>query len=93
MKTITEILTENPQLLKRSRNSSPEIRALEDLEELIQSSFHHLNELLDEKKKKALDAYRNCTEEYLQLCTEQSFCDGFNLGVKLTAEAFVSQNE
>ena len=60
-----------------------EIRHLEDL---IYRNHEKLTESLNNGSKDILDKYTECMSDHTALCMDQAFCEGFSLGVKLTAE-------
>lgn len=64
---------------------------LKELERLLQRNGDRLEEYLDERGKALFEKYFDCIEEYITVICEQSFCNGFCLGTKLTAEALLTQ--
>lgn len=54
---------------------------------LIENNYKKLKDNLNEEAKAILEKYCECIDEYIVLITEQAFCDGFCLGVRLSAEA------
>ena len=60
---------------------------MRQLECLMERNLKNVEACLSDTGRELLQKYRDCTLEYLALCNEQAFCDGFCLGAKLTAEA------
>lgn len=42
---------------------------------------------VNDNLKQVVDAYNDCISEYIAEVSEQAFCDGFSLGMKLLSEA------
>ncbi len=59
--------------------------ALKHVEKRMRRS---LEELRGDQSLERYDKCSDCICEYVGLCTQNAFQDGFSLGVKLTAEAF-----
>ena len=57
---------------------------------LIKNNFEKLKDTLNEDEIKILENYSGLMDEYLFLLSEQAFCDGFCLGVRISAEAIGS---
>ncbi len=57
---------------------------------LIESNNKRLEAVLSENYKPLLEKFRDCYEEYSVLLTEQAFCDGFCLAVKIMSEAMIN---
>ena len=64
--------------------NNPEIKQLENL---LQCNGEKLVEYLSAKGNDIFEKYNDCIKEYISVLSEQSFCDGFCLGTKITAEA------
>ena len=60
---------------------------IENLIGLLAKNTDRLGKTLNEEQKKLFDRYMQCIEEYMGLLTEEAFCDGFSLGVRLMTEA------
>lgn len=54
-----------------------------------QSEAHR--ESLNEAQRDSFDKYCDYKEEYSIMLSEQAFCDGFSLGLRLAAEAFTNR--
>ncbi len=65
-------------------NGNVELRRTEIL---IKNNFDRLKENLNENEKEILEKYRCLIDEYIFLMSEQAFCDGFCLGMRISAEA------
>ncbi len=65
-------------------NGNIEMRRIEIL---IEKNFHRLKENRNEETKVILEKYSECIDEYLVLLSEQAFCDGFCLGVRIMSES------
>lgn len=65
-------------------NGNVELRRTEIL---IKNNFDRLKETLNESEIKILEKYSGLIEEYVFLMSEQAFCDGFCLGMRISAEA------
>ena len=48
---------------------------------------------LNDETKENLEKYVDCVNDYVLLISEQSFCDGFCLGSKISAEALVGAEQ
>ena len=66
---------------------------IKDLDMLINQNLEKLEKLLNSSSKEAFSSYRGCMEEYAYLSSEQAFCDGFCLGLKIAAEALLVNAE
>ena len=67
-------------------NGDPEI---DNLVELIERNCKNLENTSNESQKETLEKYVCCVNEYLDLITEQAFCDGFCLSSKLLTESLL----
>ena len=63
---------------------------INNMEKLMSDNFDKLKEKINEEQKEILEKYSECVSDYVLLICEQSFCDGFCLGSKISAEALVS---
>lgn len=68
-------------------------RKLHEQENLIASNLENLENILDRRGAELLEKYRISMEEYISKACEQSFCDGYCLATKITAEAFIGTDE
>ena len=88
-KTISELWNGNLSPIQTFREHNPEIQVLE---QHTQRKLDAFAEELTEPLQKRLASYNNSLTEYIVLLTEQAFCDGFSLGMKLLSEAFFDQD-
>ncbi|MBQ4645200.1 MAG: hypothetical protein IJB72_05540 [Clostridia bacterium] len=65
-------------------NGNIELRRIEILRE---NNHNKLKDSLDENTKIILEKYNECIDEYIFTISEQSFCDGFCLGMRILSEA------
>jgi len=65
-------------------NGNVELRRMEIL---IKNNLERLKENLNENEKEVLEKYSGLVDEYIFLMSEQAFCDGFCLGMRISAEA------
>lgn len=65
-------------------NGNVELRRMEIL---IRNNLERLKENLNENEKEVLEKYSGLVDEYIFLMSEQAFCDGFCLGMRISAEA------
>ena len=56
----------------------------------IEECLSELNRVLGREEAALLESYRSQINEYVALCSEQAFCDGYSLGAKITAEALLA---
>ena len=61
-------------------------RECRELEKLMERT---LKRELGESARETLRKYNLCVDEYLLVCCEQSFSDGFSLGARITAEGLI----
>ena len=66
---------------------------LKELVELINKNGKSLSEHLDKHSKELFDKYCESSKEYRLLNAEQAFIDGFSLGARIMAEAFIGTND
>ncbi len=62
---------------------------MKKLTELMHRQYEKLEQGLAKPLREELEAYSECTAEYGAAANEQAFCEGFRLGVRLTAEALL----
>lgn len=65
-------------------NSNVELRRIEILRE---NNYNKLKDNLGEKTKIILEKYNECIDDYIFTISEQAFCDGFCLGMRILSEA------
>lgn len=82
--TIAQLWNGNLEPVNYLGRNNPEMKKLESL---IQRNFEKLEVNLDEKEKKVFERFNESMNEYVLVCSEQAFCDGFCLGAKIVAEA------
>ena len=56
---------------------------------LTEKQHEELKKSLNEEQKESFEKYCDYREEYNLMLCEQSFCEGFSLGMRLAAEAFI----
>ena len=59
------------------------------MEKLMSDNFSKLKTNINDEQKAILEKYLDCVNDYVLLISEQSFCDGFCLGTKISAEALI----
>ena len=60
---------------------------LKRTEILVKNNFDRLKETLNENEMKILEKYSGLIDEYVFFMSEQALCDGFCLGMRISAEA------
>ena len=65
-------------------NGNVELRRIEIIKE---NNYNKLRDSLDEKTRIILEKYNECVNEYAFTISEQAFCDGFCLGMRILSEA------
>ena len=85
-KTISELWSGNLDPITRLGMNNIEI---EKMEKLMSDNYDKLKVKLNDETKEILEKYFDCVNDYVLLISEQSFCDGFCLGTKISAEALV----
>lgn len=83
-KTIAQLWNGTLEPVLHSGKNNIELKKLENL---LNRHLKNLENELDEKSKALFEKYHDCINEYLIVISEQTFCDGFCLGTKITAEA------
>ena len=59
------------------------------MEKLMSDNFSKLKTNINDEQKEILEKCLDCVNDYVLLISEQSFCDGFCLGTKISAEALI----
>lgn len=88
--TIRQLWNGALEPVRYSGLNNPEIKKLEHL---LQRNGEKLEENLSEKANEAFEKYNDCVKEYITELCEQSFCDGFCLGAKISAEALTAYSD
>ena len=83
-KTIAELYNGNIQPIRNLGKSNDEIK---HLEVLIEKTHEDLENELNDKQKSFFQRYEGNINEYMCLLSEEAFCDGFCVGVKIITEA------
>lgn len=86
-KTISQLWSGNLDPITRLGMNNIEI---DKMEKLMSDNYDKLKDKLNDETKEILEKYFDCVNDYVLLISEQSFCDGFCLGTKISAEALVS---
>lgn len=89
-KTISELWSGNLDPITRLGMNNIEI---EKMEKLMSDNYDKLKAKLNDETKEILEKYFDCVNDYVLLISEQSFCDGFCLGTKISVEALVSAEQ
>ena len=84
LKAISQIWNGNLDPMQHLGEGNAEMKHLEDL---IYRNYLKLEEALDEKEKEIFKKYNDYLTKYVLMNGEESFCDGFCLGARITAEA------
>ena len=58
---------------------------------LTETQRDELKKSLNESQTASFEKYCDYREEYSLMLSEQAFCDGFSLGLRLAAEAFAGR--
>ena len=67
-----------------------------EIKELLSKQEHNrqiLEAVLDANAKTLLDQYVDSADDYAGALTEQSFCDGFCLGIRIMVEALAGSEQ
>ena len=88
--TIRQLWNGHLAPVRYSGAESPEIK---EVLEAIDLHLDALQEDFSEKEKLLLELYRSCVNDYIALCCEQAFCDGYSMGTRLTAEALMGSRK
>ncbi len=89
-KTISKLWSGNLAPVMRLGMNNVEIAKIE---KLMLENYKNLKSKLNDEQKEILEKYYDCVSDYGLLISEQSFCDGFCLGTKISAEAIVSAEQ
>ena len=89
-KTISELWSGNLDPITRLGMNNIEI---EKMEKLMSDNYDKLKAKLNDETKEILEKYFDCVNDYVLLISEQSFCDGFCLGTKISAEALIDAEQ
>lgn len=89
-KTISQLWSGNLDPITRLGMNNIEI---DKMEKLMSDNYDKLKDKLSDETKEILEKYFDCVNDYVLLISEQSFCDGFCLGTKISAEALVSAEQ
>lgn len=89
-KTISQLWSGNLDPITRLGMNNIEI---DKMEKLMSDNYDKLKDKLNDETKEFLEKYFDCVNDYVLLISEQSFCDGFCLGTKISAEALVSAEQ
>lgn len=89
-KTISQLWSGNLDPVTRLGMNNIEI---DKMEKLMSDNYAKLKTKLNDETKENLEKYVDCVNDYVLLISEQSFCDGFCLGTKISAEALVSAEQ
>lgn len=73
----------------KSKQSWEKIDEISQLEKLIKNNQRMIEANCNEGQIRLFRKYIDCIQEYSLLIEQQSFCDGFSLGCRITAEAMV----
>jgi len=84
LKTMVELWNGSFSPVERLGKDNASIRKAEIL---LRRHLKRLGTSLGQEQAELFERYSDCMNEYLGLMSEQAFCDGFSIGVKLTAEA------
>lgn len=85
-KTISQLWSGNLDPIMRLGGNNSKIAKME---KLMSDNCCKLKEKLNDDTREILEKYIDCVNDYVLLISEQSFCDGFCLGTKISAEALV----
>ena len=89
-KTISQLWSGNLAPVTRLGMNNIEI---DKMEKLMSDNYAKLKTKLNDETKENLEKYVDCVNDYVLLISEQSFCDGFCLGSKISAEALVGAEQ
>lgn len=64
---------------------------IKELIRFIEAQQTALEEKMELQHRGLLMLYRERFDEYVCQCSEEAFCDGFSLGLRLAAEAFTGE--
>lgn len=86
-KTISELWSGNLDPVMRMGMNNTEI---DKMEKLMSDNYSKIKSNINDEQKEVLEKYLDCVNDYVLLISEQSFCDGFCLGTKISAEALIA---
>lgn len=89
-KTMAQLWYGNLEPIRYLGKNNTEIK---DLERLIERSLEKFDDNLNEKQKETFENYNDCINEYIIATSEQAFCDGFCLAIKIFTEALNGAEE
>ena len=89
-KTISQLWGGNLDPVRHSGLNNFEIA---EMEKLMSDNYENLKSKLNDEQKQILEKYAECVSDYGLLISEQSFCDGFCLGSRISAEALISAEQ
>lgn len=89
-KTISQLWGGNLDPVRHSGLNNTEIS---QMEKLMLDNYENLKSKLNDEQKQVLEKYAECVSDYGLLISEQSFCDGFCLGTKISAEALIAAEQ
>ena len=89
-KTISQLWSGNLDPVTQLGMNNIEI---DKMEKLMSDNYAKLKTKLNDETKENLEKYVDCVNDYVLLISEQSFCDGFCLGSKISAEALVGAEQ
>lgn len=89
-KTISQLWGGNVDPVRHLGENNLEIAKME---KLMSDNYDKLKSKLNDEQKEILEKYTECVSDYGLLISEQSFCDGFCLGSRISAEALVSAEQ
>ena len=79
--------------LEPTNNFGKNNTKLQSYELKVQEKYEILFKSLNGDNQKLLENYVSIADKYQIMCEEQSFHDGFCLGMKIAAEAFMGSEE
>ena len=85
-KTISGLWSGNLDPVTRLGMNNTEIG---EMEKLMSDNFSKLKTNINDEQKAILEKCLDCVNDYVFLISEQSFCDGFCLGTKISVEALI----
>ena len=86
-KTISRLWSGNLDPVMRLGMNNAEI---DKMGKLMSDYYSKIKANITDEQKEILEKYLDCVNDYVLLISEQSFCDGFCLGTKISAEALIS---
>lgn len=86
-KTISQLWCGNLDPVMKLGMSNNEIAKME---KLMLDNYSKIKSNINDEQKEILEKCLDCVNDYVLLISEQSFCDGFCLGTKISAEALIT---